>query len=164
MWIKHRGVIDVFTFAREGSFNNERLHIDVGLLHRGELWRQHADLRRLQSALIDKAWNFNTAILWKVINESAIGNVAIDNTRCARFHGMNNERTIFLTAFVSFVKFSTLKRSFIGFPFCDLQFTACDVFVDGNLVLLKKIRLATFDEPRNILAEVFARLSDKITC
>src|SRR5689334_3006986 len=75
--IKHRSVIDVFTFASERGFDNEGLYIDVGLLYRGKLWRHHANFGWLQSTLIHEAGNFNTTALRQVINESAIGDVAI---------------------------------------------------------------------------------------
>src|SRR5258706_12152274 len=162
--IEHRGMIDVFTFAREGGLDNERLHIDIRLLKRGELWRHHTNFCGLQSALIHEAGDFNTTTLRQVINESAIGDVAIDNARCAGFHGMNNERTIFLTALIPlFIEFTTFKRGFIRFPLRDLIFTTPDIFIDGNLVLLEKIRLATFDEPWHVFAEVLARLGYEIS-
>ena len=116
MRIKHGGVIDVFTLAGEGSFDNERLDVDVGLLHGSELRRHYADLGRLKSAFIDEAGNFNTTILWKVINKPVIGDVAIDDAWCASFHGVNDERTIFLTAFVRIHSVRRVRRRLCRLP------------------------------------------------
>ena len=76
--IEHGSMINMFAFARECGFNDKRLHIDIRLLKRGKLWRHHTDLGGLESALINEAGYFDTTTLRQVIDESVVGDVAIN--------------------------------------------------------------------------------------
>ena len=98
--VEHGGMIDVLAFAGERGFDDQRLHVDVGLLHGGEMWRHFANVRGLQSAFINEHRDFDAAALWEVVDEIVVGDVAIHDAWRARFKRVDDERAIFLTAFV----------------------------------------------------------------
>ena len=160
--VEHGGVVDVFTLATEGGFYGEGLDIDVGLHHCGKVGGQGADFGRLDAAFVHQARDFNTAALREVVNQAAVGDVAIDDAGLAGFERVDDEGTVFMAAFVSDFEFAPLEGGFSIFPLCDLMFTALDILVQWNPVLLDQVEAVAFDEPGGVFAEVFTGFGDEV--
>ena len=70
--VEHCSVVDMFTLACQRGFDNQRLDIDVGLHECREMRGQRANFGGLEAILIHKTWNFHTATLRQIINESLV--------------------------------------------------------------------------------------------
>ena len=50
-----------------------------------------ADFGGLEATLVDEHWHFDTASFGQVVDESAVGDVAVDDARLARLHAVDDE-------------------------------------------------------------------------
>ena len=75
------------------------MHVEVGLHQGGQVGWQMADFGGLESVFIDQTGHFDTTAPRQVVNQAFVGDIPINGARLACFHTVNNERTIFDTAF-----------------------------------------------------------------
>lgn len=162
MWVERCSVVDVFALAGEGCFDGHGLDIDVGLHHGCEVWWQIADFGRLQTAFVDEHGDFDTAAFGQVVNQTAVGDVAIDHAGLACFHAVDDKRAVFVAA-VDF------ERQVVGdevftqlMPTGDLVFAAADVLVDGDVEFFDEIWSIALDEPWGVFGEVLGGFGDEI--
>ena len=91
MWIERCCMIDVLALAGEGCFDGHRLYVDVGLHHGCQMWRQVADFGWLQAALVDQDGDFDAATLGKVVDQPAVGDIAVYDTGLAGLHTVDDK-------------------------------------------------------------------------
>mgnify|MGYP006310274103 CR=1 FL=1 len=70
--VEHGGVIDVFAFAGEGSFDCEELGVDVCTVEGGELFGQLADVSWLNTIAINKGRNFDACLRRQVGDQAVV--------------------------------------------------------------------------------------------
>jgi hypothetical protein len=85
--IEHGRLVDVLAVAGQGRLDGQFLDVDVGLHQGGQLGRQDANLRRLDAVAVDHAGDFDDAGAGQIGDQSAIGDVAVDDPRLAGFGG-----------------------------------------------------------------------------
>src|SRR6266487_4227303 len=148
-------MVDVFTFTRQRRFDHKRLNVDVSLHERSEMRRQRANSGGLQAVFVYQTWDFDTATLRQIIDETMICDIAINDARFTRFHRMNNERTILLATLISnFIQFAAFERRSVCFPLRDLIFATPEVLINRNFVLFDEVRSIALDKPWHVFTEV----------
>ena len=83
-------MVDMVALASECSFNGQRLHIDVCLHQSSQVWRESADMGRLDSIPINKAGDLDSAPFGKIADDAGIGHIAVDDARCIRLHTVDD--------------------------------------------------------------------------
>ena len=139
----------------------QKLHVDVGAVHGGELLRQVADDGGLYAGAVDKTRDLDAGVRRQVRDKSLVYNVAADfirNVGRDRFHDI---RGVLAGALVRNVACDILLA--IALPACDLIDAAARIFVDRAVVALDQLRILGLDEERVVFGVVLARFGAVVT-
>ncbi len=132
--VEHGSMIDMLPFPGQRGFHDQRLHVDIRLLQRGELRRHPANFGRLKPVLIHKTRDFDTTALREIVDQSIVGHIAIHDARRSGFHGVDDERAIFLAALIAlFIQLTALQGGLVCLPLGDLDLAALDVLIQRDL-------------------------------
>jgi hypothetical protein len=89
-WIKRHRVINGFPLTGESRFDDELLHIDIRAIEGGQLGRQQTNGCRLDAVPINQARHFHAASIRQIVNQAAIGHIAVDARQTIGLYRFND--------------------------------------------------------------------------
>src|SRR5688572_21628620 len=112
--------------------------------------------------MVDETRDFNAATVRKIRDESAVGYVAVCDTRRACLDAVDDEGPVLAAAFCGQRGVRFLELPALLLPGGDLLFAPADVVIEGDLELLDQFGAIIAYEVGAVFGEVFAALCDEI--